>query len=329
MPAHNQLEYCRACINSIRAHTRRVHHLVLINNGSTDGVGDYFDSVIGATVIHSGENLGFAGGVNLGLAVATGHVLLLNSDTLVPPGWLNHLEEALLANESLGAIGPVTNCASGPQQLDDARDLSPDRYASFAEHRWQQHGPRVTEATRLAGFCMLLRDGVWQSVGDFDTRFGIGNFEDDDYSTRIRQAGHGLGIAQGCFVYHFGGRTFAGMGLEGRAYNALLEENRQKYMDKWNVFIPSAMSLAQSRAATLAREARQATADGDSGRAIQLYRDAITQDPSNPDFFFALADALAYTGHRELAVETYRAGLKRSPEDAEAQRKLEALLQGE
>jgi GT2 family glycosyltransferase len=325
VPAHNELQYCRACIESLRANTGRSCHLVLVNNGSTDGVGEYFDAVPGATAIHSAENVGFAGGVNLGLAIAEGHVVLLNSDTLVPPGWLSRLEAALLSAKRWGAVGPTTNCASGEQQLPDAAGLEPHAFHPFASQRWQDFENQVREVSRLAGFCMMLRDGVWQEIGHFDTRFGIGNYEDDDYCTRIRHAGHALGIALGCFVYHFGGRTFTGMGLEGPAYNALLEENRRKYMDKWDVFVPSAAGLSRSRAAALTRDGADALARGDAATALRRYREAIAMDPANPAHYFGLGAILAQMGHSQLAAEAYTSGLKHAPEDPIALRKLADL----
>ncbi|MEA3365964.1 MAG: glycosyltransferase, partial [Candidatus Hydrogenedentes bacterium] len=115
IPAFNQVNYCRQCIQSIRMHTDREYRLILVDNGSTDGVSEFFDSVPGATVVHSDANLGFAGGVNLGFDHADGHVLLLNSDTLVPKGWLGILQHALLEEDDIGMVGPMSNCVSGPQ----------------------------------------------------------------------------------------------------------------------------------------------------------------------------------------------------------------------
>ena len=67
IPAFNQLEYCRACIESIRRVTERAYRLILVDNGSSDGVSEYFDSLDGADVVHVPENLGFPAGSNLGL----------------------------------------------------------------------------------------------------------------------------------------------------------------------------------------------------------------------------------------------------------------------
>lgn len=313
IPAHNQLHYCRNCVESLRATTRRSHHLVLVDNGSTDGVGEYFDTVSGATVIHAPENLGFAGGVNLGLAVATGHVVLLNSDTLLPPRWLGHLELALSSSDDWGIAGPMTNCASGVQEIPGLSLGSPTAVAEYAADRWAQHGPSIRETTRLAGFCMMLRDGVWQRAGEFDTRFGIGNYEDDDYCTRVRKLGFRLGVAEGCFVYHFGGRTFEGMGLTGDDYDKLLQENRRKYAEKWDVYLPDPEKLGSGKAAALRREGEAALASGDAAVAVRCFRDAVAITPDNPDLFQLLGEALLVAGQTKVAFDALTACLKLCP----------------
>lgn len=320
IPAHNQLGYCRSCIQSIQANTRRAYQLVLVDNASTDGVAEYFDSVPGATVIHAPENLGFAGGVNLGLAVAAGDVVVLNSDTLVPPEWLTHLEAALHSNPDWGAIGPVTNCASGDQQIDGLALTGPDAVAAYAQERWSDFGAIVRPTNRLAGFCLVLRDTVWQEVGDFDTRFGIGNYEDDDYCTRVRKSGRKLGVAEGCFLFHFGGRTFEGMGLQGDAYARLMDENRKKYMEKWQVYLPEPGRGASGQAAAMRRDAEAALQGGDISAALTLYRDATTLDPRSAENFFGLAQTLHRAGHSRIALDAFTAGLKLAPGNADAAR---------
>jgi len=64
--AFNQLAYCRECVEPILSHTEWPYKLILVDNGSTDGVGEFSDSIPNATVVHTGTNLGFPAGVALG-----------------------------------------------------------------------------------------------------------------------------------------------------------------------------------------------------------------------------------------------------------------------
>ncbi|MCX5758136.1 MAG: glycosyltransferase family 2 protein, partial [Candidatus Hydrogenedentes bacterium] len=185
IPAFNQLHYCRQCVESIVANTDGPYRLILVDNGSTDGVREYFDSVSGAIALHAEQNLGFAGGVNLGLARAEGHVLLLNSDTLVPPGWLGRLVNALESSDGIGMVGPLSNCVSGSQQLDGLSFTSTDEVHAFAGDLAQRNAGRLRDVARLVGFCLLIREEAFKAVGIFDESYGIGNFEDDDYCLRV------------------------------------------------------------------------------------------------------------------------------------------------
>ncbi len=317
IPAFNQVAYCRACVASLRRCTPREHRLILVDNGSTDGAGAFFDSVEGARVIHAEHNLGFAGGVNLGLAQAEGHVVLLNSDTLLTPGWLDRLEAALLCDDAVGMAGPMTNCAAGPQQINGLSFANEAAMDVFAADWAQQHAGGVREVTRLVGFCMMIRDTAFQRIGLFDERFGIGNFEDDDYCTRIRHAGYRLVIAEDSFVFHHGGRTFAGMGLEGASFDQLLTENRRRYEEKWDVHVP-APTAPEKRAQRLNAQARQALAAGNPLEAVRLLRAAVEAHPGDAQQYNDLGVALWRAGKAELARECFLQALKVDAGHAEA-----------
>ncbi len=265
VPAFNQLQYCRQCVESILecggndaallgrkvsaprvplargAETLRLsdeptpYRLILVDNGSTDGVGAYFDSVPGAIVLHAEKNLGFAGGVNLGLAHAQGHVLLLNSDTLVPHGWLPRLTNALESADDIGMVGPLSNCVSGSQQLDKLSFTTMDEIHAFANDLAQRNARRLRDVARLVGFCLLIREEAFKAVGLFDESYGIGNFEDDDYCLRMLRAGYRLCVAEDAFVFHYGSRTFDGMGITGDAWQTLIANNQRHFLSKWDI----------------------------------------------------------------------------------------------
>lgn len=305
IPAFNQLAYCQACIESLRRYTPEQYRLILVDNGSTDGVEEYFDTVEDAVVFHSPSNLGFAAGVNLGLRAAEGHAVLLNSDTLLTPGWLTRLGAALESAPRIGLAGPRTNCAPGPQQIEGLRLTDEGEIDAFAETLAREHAGEVREAQRLVGFCLMIHADALAELGPLDERFGIGNFEDDDYCTRARRAGYRLVIAEDCFVYHHGGRTFAGMGLEGEAFEQLLAENRQRYAEKWDVHVPVPPS-APEQARRSRRQAEEALQVGAHAEAVQHLRKAIETEPENAEHYAVLAQCLRQMGREELAEQFMR-----------------------
>ncbi|NIA13843.1 MAG: glycosyltransferase [Nitrospiraceae bacterium] len=302
IPAFNQLDYCRACIESLRRVTERAYRLILVDNGSSDGVSEYFDSMEDADVVHTPENLGFPAGSNLGLARAEGHAVLLNSDTLLTPGWLGRLERSLLSAGDLGMVGPMSNSAAGFQQLVGLYLPDQEAVDGFAAELAQWNDGSVRDVNRLVGFCILIRDIVLEKVGLLDESFGIGNYEDDDYATRVRQAGYRLGVAEDCFVFHHGGKTFEGMGLTGERFEALMEENRLRYMEKWDVFLPKPKP-SESESEALNLKAREALAAGDAGVAMRFLREAVAKHPTDARNFRDLALLLRDLGKGEMAYQ--------------------------
>jgi GT2 family glycosyltransferase len=318
LPAHNQLEYCRQCVYSVQAHTDYPYRLILVDNGSTDGVGALFDSVPGAAVVHTGQNLGFAGGMNRGLELAEGHAVWLNSDTLVPAGWLSRMVQALESAEDWGMIGPRSNCVSGPQQLDGLEFASLEAINAFAETRARGHAGQLTPAQRLVGFCVLVRDTAFQKVGLLDENYAVGNFEDDDYCLRVRQAGYRLAVAEDAFVFHYGSRTFTGLGYTGDRWTDLMRRNQAVFLAKWNER-PSERSPEAVRSQLHNTEARAALEAGDLPRALRLYKQAIAAFPWFEQNYNDVGTVLWQLGEREQALKYFERAVRLRPDYREAQ----------
>lgn len=317
IPAFNQLAYCRQCITSVQANTQRPYQLILVDNGSTDGVGEYFDSVPGACVVHAGFNRGFAAGVNLGLTHAKGHVVLLNSDTLVPTGWLARLENALLQSADIGMVGPRTNYASGSQQIDGLQFTSIEEISQFAAELAERNQGKLTDTNRLVGFCLVIRDVVLDEVGRFDESFGLGNFEDDDYCLRVRQAGYRLCVAEDAFVFHYGSRTFLGMGFTDDNWKALMNKNAERFAKKWRVPLETRQDAAQ-QSRRLNQQAQEAFQKGHITDAIRLLKDAVERFPLWEQNYNDLGVVLWQINERDRAFEQFVRAVRLQPWYAEA-----------
>ncbi|MBD3176430.1 MAG: glycosyltransferase, partial [Armatimonadia bacterium] len=226
----NQLEYTRQCVEGILRHTEHPYELIFVDNGSTDETADYLAGIPGAKVITNKENLGFPKGCNQGIEAAEGdNILLLNNDTIVPPGWLGRLVELADSDDRIGLIGPVSNEVGGPQRVATAYETVAQMQRE-ASRLARAHGSQLVDCDRLVGFCLLIKRKALADIGGLDERFGMGLFEDDDLCRRAKEEGYRLVYAPGVFVHHFGSRTFAGMGVDG---GELLERNKRQYEEKW------------------------------------------------------------------------------------------------
>ncbi|HUT93884.1 MAG TPA: glycosyltransferase [Thermoguttaceae bacterium] len=226
----NQLPYTRTCLDSIRQRTDEPYELIVVDNGSTDGTADYLRAQSDVKLITNANNRGFPAGCNQGIRAATGdQILLLNNDVIVTTGWLRRLLRALHADVQIGLVGPCTNNVSGMQQV----AVSYTDLASLDGFAWQwgkAHDQVVEETDRLVGFCLLFRRTLVDEIGLLDERFGLGNFEDDDYCRRARQAGYRAVIGKDAFIHHFGSVTHRSEEVDQAA---LLARNEQLYRSKW------------------------------------------------------------------------------------------------
>ncbi len=324
IPAFNQLSYCRQCIESLLQYMRPPYQLILVDNGSTDGVGEYFDSIPGATVIHAEKNLGFPAGANLGLRCARGHVVMLNSDVLVTEGWLERLKRALLSADDIGMAGPVSNYALGDQYIDGLTLRNQEEIHAFARKRAVEKAGQAHDVYALTGFCLLIRDAALAKVGLFDESFGIGNFEDTDYCYRMRAAGYRMVVAEDCFVFHYGGRTFEGMGLTGGRFRELMAENRQRYIEKWGLRLPES-APDEHRSLHLNARANEAFAENRPKEAVELLREAITICPKVARNYLDLGVILYQLGQSNLAFAFFMQCLQVDPDQLVAQHNLRVL----
>jgi GT2 family glycosyltransferase len=84
---HNQLPMNRLYLEELRRRTDLPLELVIVDNASTDGSREFFESQ-GATVVANEANYSYARCQNQGIAAATGDVLaFLNNDLCFPDHW--------------------------------------------------------------------------------------------------------------------------------------------------------------------------------------------------------------------------------------------------
>ncbi len=239
--AYNNLAFTQACLHSLEINTHYPDwELIVVDNGSTDGSGAYLSDYAAdhprVKLVRNGENLGFAAGNNRGLQVADGeHLIILNNDTYVTPGWMLGLVRHLRRDPQLGLLGPVTNNIGNEAKIDihyaDMEEMQRAASAYTASHARQ-----LLEAPVVAFFCAAMPRSIYQALGGLDERFGLGFFEDDDYCQRVRQAGFKVAIAEDVFIHHHLSATFDQLDRDRR--QALFERNKAIYEDKWGPWTP-------------------------------------------------------------------------------------------
>lgn len=177
----------------------------------------------------SDSNRGFAGGMNWGAAQASGRwLLLVNNDTIFPAGTLDALKRVVRETPpDVAMLGPVTNAAGNGQRL----------WKPGATHeewleigRWLNEHPthQLMPAYRCDFFCIAIRHDVWDQLGGLDLAFGLGYYEDFDFSLRLAKAGYRQMITEDVFILHVGSATFQG----SKSARELIKRNKKLLQSK-------------------------------------------------------------------------------------------------
>ncbi len=215
--------------------------LVLVDNGSTDGTAEWLEAWAAGRpnvrVVLNSTNLGFSAGNNAGARVALGEYLaFLNNDVFVTDGWVGDLLAHFRANPKLGLLGPVTNRSGNESVVYIGDYLDMEQMAALARRYTRAHRGERTALRVMHFFCVMIPRRVWEEVGELDEGYGIGFFEDDDYTMRVLQAGYEVACAEDVFIHHHHSASFGA--LPQSVYDELFERNRRYFESKWDPWVP-------------------------------------------------------------------------------------------
>jgi GT2 family glycosyltransferase len=220
---HNALPDVQRCLSAVVRNTRSPCRLILVDDGSDAECAGYLATWAreqAAGLIRNETAQGYTRAANQGLRQSTAPwVVLLNSDTLPTPDWLERLLACARSDPRLGLVGPLSNTASWqsiPELFDAAGDwagnplppdLSPDDWAYGLAQSSARLYPRLP---LLNGFCLLVRRAALDAVGLFDEEhFGAGYGEENDYCLRARARGWQLALADDAYVYHAQSKSYS------------------------------------------------------------------------------------------------------------------------
>lgn len=253
---YNQLEMNRFYLDTIRRNTRSEWELIVIDNGSTDGSAEFFESAgPNVRVIRNGANYSYPYCQNRGIKVACGDILaFLNNDIKLSPGW----DEKMM--RVLGKDGyEVLTLSSNDNMLSDheARRinrrfkrvkypllkifgrhgwvframvaLTYGNWDRFCERLFQREGFRMKPG--FAGSAVLMTRKAVEFFGGWDETQQGGDF-DLFFRTVERWQTHGdvrpMSLVGGVYHHHFSRITFK------MNYPAFADSGRLRSLeDKW------------------------------------------------------------------------------------------------
>lgn len=298
VPAYNKWELTQACLASVIGTSRDsgvTYELIVADDGSTDDTRRVTSLFPGVRHVRTPENLGFLRNCNRAAGLARGrHLLLLNNDTVVLPGWLKALHEAMAADPSIAIVGSKLLYPDGNIQeaggglRADASGVSVGRWVGPPGQL--RPGPRhhpafdfPREVDYLSGASILVRRTFWEQAGGFDERYQPAYCEDSDLAMTARSLGWRVVYEPRSEVVHFEHQTYES---EDARHRRLMDAHGQLLLAKWaetfrRDHLPAGSPWYQVAAHADRQPGREARERRRSGRLNVLYFSPFPSHPAN------------------------------------------------
>ncbi|MBQ0959968.1 glycosyltransferase [Ideonella sp. 4Y11] len=237
IPVHGKFQLTYDCIDAIaKALPDAPIEVIMVDDCSADET-LLAPLVFGGSVqvVRNDTNLGFVKSCNRGASLARGEFLFfLNNDTLVRPGWLDALVKTFEQVPRVGVVGSKLLFGDGSLQefggivwrMGDAWNWG--RHRDPAEPRFCF----LRDADYVSGAALMIRKGLFDELGGFDTHFAPAYYEDTDLCFRVRQAGWRVVVQPQSVVVHLEGLT-SGTSVTGGGMKKYQAVNHRKFYERW------------------------------------------------------------------------------------------------
>jgi GT2 family glycosyltransferase len=235
------------CVESLARVQEPALGLLIVDNGSTDDSREALAQRLPQVpLISTGENLGYAGGNNVGIRYwldrGVENVGLINNDVVVRSDFAAPLVAALETDRRLGLVAPLILRREVPNrvqcaELDVGIPLGLTRMSGYGEtDAGQYDGVRIVEF--LMGACLLVRRTVFERVGLLDESFFMYT-EEIEFARRVSRAGFRAAVVGHSKVWHRGraaSRQEPGLFLYYGTRNDILVRRAIATWPQWLVF---------------------------------------------------------------------------------------------
>ena len=209
------------CVRSLLANAAGCQ-IIIVDNASADSSLSFADK-IGAdlSILRNNRNIGFAAGNNLGWRASKGdRILFLNPDTECLPESISRLEQTLVSDPAIWAVGGRLVSPTGKSQMDfNVRSFptigSVASEMFFLDEIWPSNpwshsvhpddGGQPVDVDQPAAACLMVSRAALESIGGFDEAFYPAWFEDVDLCRRIRNQGGRIQFQPNARFLHHGG----------------------------------------------------------------------------------------------------------------------------
>ncbi|MFM2010663.1 MAG: hypothetical protein RLZZ479_1054 [Bacteroidota bacterium] len=211
----NSYEVTETTILSLHNTSFKEYDIILIDNHSTDGSLEKLEATFKEiTILKSNENLGFAGGNNLGIQYAIDHgykyTMLLNNDVEVESNFIEPLVERLEGNSHIGAVQPLIYFHHDRSVIWNAGCKFNPWLGISISNGYNQRDEGQKERFKekkidwITGCAFMVKTEILAQIGGLNSQFFI-YYEDVDLSFRIKEVGYQLAYVPKSVIYHIAG----------------------------------------------------------------------------------------------------------------------------
>lgn len=222
----NGYPFTSQCLRSLAGVIYPNFNIIVVDNGSSDDSLSRLKKENPRCIyLKSAENLGFAGGNNLGIEYALkkgyDYIMLLNNDTEVAPDFLSRLVNVMVENREkrLGVVQPLIMYNHDRSMIWSAggkfRKATGDSHTLL--ERSVLNDTDVSEGYPvdwITGCCMLLTADCIRATGLLNPSY-FAYYEDVDWSLRIRDNGYSLYVVPTAKIFHEAGSSSKKPNAEG------------------------------------------------------------------------------------------------------------------
>lgn len=243
----NQLHHTLALLQSLRKISYPDIEVIVVDNASSvDPTAEIKSKFPEVHVIASRENLGFAGGNNLGIKSSTGeYILFLNNDTEVDPGFLEPMVELFETNPNAGAASSkiIYYNSDNIIQYAGSTCVNPmtgrNKRLGYMEKDLGQHD-QLRETELAHGCAMMVPKKIIEKVGLMPELFFL-YYEEIDWCETIKRAGYKIFYVPGSKVYH---KESMSVGKNSTLKTYYMTRNRLLYMRRNSSGLNKVLSFA-------------------------------------------------------------------------------------
>lgn len=214
--AWDNLPLTRRFVESVRAHTDVEYELVIVDNGSAPEAAEFARNAADHAVLND-RNLGFAVGMNQGLAAARGEwIAFCNNDTVLPAGWASTLVGTAIDHPQAAVVVPAITAARNPDTVrsmpgTEVRVLPP----------FSAPPPAVL---------YLMRRAEVGALGGWGEEYAVASGEDVDLCFKVWVNDRDIVFDERVLVEHVGHATAERLPDS----EALWAQNRRRFLAAWS-----------------------------------------------------------------------------------------------